>query len=179
MKHKQIVVIGSAGGHDHSADLAAQVGKAIADKGFILVTGACEGLPLAAATAAKHAGGMVVGVHPALNAKETFKGHYVDGVDEPVYDAVIYTGAHMKGRNVTLVRSGDAIVMVGGRVGTINEFTIAYDEGHLIGVLDGSGGASAMARQIEELGKAKNTGARVIYSSDPQELVDKLAELLR
>ncbi len=55
MKHKQIVVIGSASGHDHSADLAAQVGKAVADKGFILVTGACEGLPLAAATAAKHA----------------------------------------------------------------------------------------------------------------------------
>ncbi len=79
------------------------------------------------------------------------------------------------GREVTNIRSSDMVVIVGGRSGTLGEFAIAYDEGKLIGVLEGSGG---ITRQIPELVASfgKDTGAHVIYEADPKILIHKLSE---
>jgi uncharacterized protein (TIGR00725 family) len=55
-------------------------------------------------------------------------------------DVVIYTGFGLKGRNVICVRSSDIVIIIAGSMGTLNEFTIAYDEGKIIGVLTGTGG---------------------------------------
>ena len=41
------------------------------------------------------------------------------------------------GREITNIRSCDIVVIVGGRIGTLGEFAIAYDEGRLIGILTG------------------------------------------
>ncbi|MFV2004813.1 MAG: protein containing YHS domain protein, partial [Gammaproteobacteria bacterium] len=59
------------------------------------------------------------------------------------------------------------------RSGTLGEFSIAYDEGKLIGVLQGTGG---IADTLPEIVKniEKDTGASLIYESDPVQLVEKL-----
>jgi hypothetical protein len=56
---------------------------------------------------------------------------------------LIFTGMEKKGRNLINIRSCDAGIFLAGRVGTLNEFTIMYDEGDnkTIGLLEGSGGA--------------------------------------
>lgn len=78
------------------------------------------------------------------------------------------------GREVTNIHSSDMVALVGGRSGTLGEFAIAYDEGKLIGVLEGTGGIADATPQI--LGTIeKDTGARLIYSRDPVELVDHLS----
>lgn len=172
---KTIAVLGSSSGLKESEALAEQLGKILAEKGFTVITGAGAGLPLKAAAAAKKAGGLVIGMSPAQNSAEHMKQH-PDQKD--VFSFIAYTGFGQKGRNVLLVRSADAVITVGGAIGTLNEFTIAYDEGKLIGVLEGSGGASDKIRELEPLGKSKNTGAIVIYSKDPKKLVDALAAAL-
>ena len=148
------------------------LGSAVASRGCVLVTGACPGLPLAAACGAKQAGGLVVGVSPAMSLEEHV-GKYASPT--AFHDVLVYTGSGMMGREVINIRTSDIVVIVGGRSGTLGELAIAYDEGKLIGVLTGMGGISGMVADILAA-CAKDTGARVVYDDDPARLV---AELLR
>jgi uncharacterized protein (TIGR00725 family) len=173
---KAIAVIGSSSGLKESEGLAQKIGNALAKKGIIVVTGAGSGLPLIAAAAAKKAGAMTIGISPAQDVQGHKKMH--PGQPNNVFDFIVYSGFGLKGRNVLLIRSAPAAIMIGGSIGTINEFTIAYDEGKVIGVLEGSGGATKLAKQIDKLGKAKKTGAKVIYSKDPKALVEKVCRLI-
>lgn len=132
-------VMGSASGEFSSAarERAYVVGRAIAERGFILITGACPGLPYECARGAREQGGLSVGISPALSLDEHVH-KYLSPAD--VFDVLIYTGSGLMGREVTNIRSSDMVVIVGGRSGTLGEFAIAYDEGKLIGILQGTGG---------------------------------------
>ena len=64
------------------------------------------------------------------------------------------------------------MAIVGGRSGTLGEFAIAYDEGKIIAVLQGTGG---IADHLPEVLKVidKETGAEIVYETDPAALVEK------
>jgi predicted Rossmann-fold nucleotide-binding protein len=68
----KIGVMGEAGSNIPSEHLekATELGQAIADADCVVVTGACPGLPLAAALGAKRNGGTVIGISPALSLDE-------------------------------------------------------------------------------------------------------------
>jgi uncharacterized protein (TIGR00725 family) len=156
-------------------DGAHALGRAIAASGCILVTGGCPGLPLAAACGAKEAGGFVVGISPGLSLDEHV---YKYGSPTDFHDVLIYTGSGLMGREVVNIRSSDIVVIIGGRSGTLGELAISYDEGKLIGVLTGTGGISDMVRDILAA-CAKETGARVLYDSEPTRLVQELLRVYR
>ena len=154
------------------AQACRQLGRAIAAQGCCLLTGACPGLPHEAVLGAKEAGGHVIGISPALNLKEhveTFASPYEQ------YDVLIYTGLGLMGRELINVRSSDIVVVIGGRCGTLGEFSIAYEEGKLIGALTGTGGISAVLADVER-SLGKNTGAEIIYDAEPEQLIRKLLE---
>lgn len=164
-----IGVMGGASGR-FSPDVverAGVLGRTIASHGCTLVTGACPGLPLAAAKGAAEKGGLVVGISPGLSRDE-----HIHKYDSPTefHDVLIFTGSGLMGREVVNIRSSDIVVIVGGRSGTLGELAISYDEGKLIGVLTETGGISDMVRDILEV-CAKDTGARVLYDSDPEHLI--------
>jgi len=170
-----IGVMGSAD-ETHPAEIEDKVralGQAIAQRGFLLITGACPGLPYECARGARAAGGLSVGISPALSLDE-----HVHKYHSPsdVFDVLIYTGSGLMGREVTNIRSSDIVIIVGGRSGTLGEFAIAYDEGKLIGVLEGSGGITATIPDIIAGFGDKDTGARLVYDADPAKLVQRLAE---
>jgi len=150
--------------------LAEQVGEAIARADCVLVTGGCPGLPLAAARGAKNAGGMVIGISPGLSLEE-----HVFKFESPTvhHDVLIFTGSGLMGREVVNIRSSDIVVIIGGSSGTLGELAIAYDEGKLIGALTGIGGISDMAESILAACH-KQTGARVLYDSHPDKLIERL-----
>jgi predicted Rossmann-fold nucleotide-binding protein len=52
------------------------------------------------------------------------------------------------GREVVNIRSSDVVIIIGGRSGTLGEFSIAYDEGKLIGILIGTGGITSEIKHI-------------------------------
>ncbi len=164
--------MGSAGGklEDKARQLAHRLGVAIAKRGYVLITGACPGMPHEAVRGAKEEGGIVVGVSPALNLEE-----HVGKYHSPTrgYDAIIYTGSGLMGREIENIRSCDVVIFVGGRSGTLGEFAIAYDEAKVIGIVEGTGGITEHLREIINMMK-KETGAIVCYDADPERLLDKL-----
>jgi hypothetical protein len=152
-----------------------QLGKAISENGCCLLTGACPGMPHLTVLGAKEVGGHVVGISPAASLKEhveTFGSPYKE------YDALIFTGLGLMGREIINIYSSDIVVVVGGRSGTLGEFSIAYEYGKLIGVLQGSGGISGLLKRVEANLK-KGTGAQIIYEKDPVSLVKRLLERYR
>ncbi len=118
-------------------EFAELLGAALAQQDCILVTGATTGLPDLVAKAFRSHGGFALGISPAHDRKEHLERY---GLPDDGADVIIYTGFGYKGRNVINVRSADIVIIFGGATGTLNEFTIAYDEGKIIGVLEGSGG---------------------------------------
>lgn len=148
------------------------LGEEIAKRGCALLTGGCPGLPYQATKGAKAQGGMTIGISPALTLEEHIKTFRSPAED---IDVMIYTGSGLMGREVTAVRSCDIVIIVGGRSGTLGEFAIAYDEGRLIGVLEGSGGIADEIKRFVDIIK-KTTGSKIIYSPDPVELVTKLLQ---
>jgi uncharacterized protein (TIGR00725 family) len=170
-------VMGSAGGKLQSETLqpVRRLGAAIARRGYVLITGACPGIPHEAVKGAMEEGGIVVGVSPALNLEEHVRRYH-----SPTrgYDTIIYTGSGLMGREIENIRSCDVIIFAGGRSGTLGEFAIAYDEGKVIGVLEGTGGVTEHLKTIITMVK-KDTGAIVCYDSDPESLLDKLEQIYR
>ena len=168
-------VMGSAGGVmvAEVRALVRRLGQEIASRGYVLVTGACPGLPQDAVIGAKENCGVVVGVSPALNIEE-----HVRKYRSPTrgYDAIIYTGSGLMGREIENIRSCDVVIFAGGRSGTLGEFAIAYDEGKIIGVLSGSGGITDHLQTIVGMVN-KDTSAVLRYDSDPARLLDKLEEV--
>jgi uncharacterized protein (TIGR00725 family) len=167
-------VMGSASG-ELDADVVVVVrrlGAAIAAAGCTLITGACPGIPYVAVEGAKEAGGLVVGISPALSEVE-----HVQRFGAPVagFDVIVYTGSGLMGREVVNIRSSDIVVIAGGRSGTLGEFAIAYDEGRLVGVLSGTGGIADMVDELVER-VHKETGAFVLYDDDPDRLVRRLID---
>ena len=157
-------------------DKAKAIGQAIAACDVILLTGATTGLVYETGKAASDAGGLHIGISPAGNEREHLE-HYQLPLD--ACDAIIYTGFGLKGRNVVLVRSCDVVLFIAGSIGSLNEFTIAYDEGKVIGCLTGTGGVADEAEKIVRT-FAKQTKARIIYDDEPELLIRAcLAEFSR
>lgn len=145
---------------------ATELGRQLARRGAVVLTGATTGYSLAAALGAAEAGGLVLGVSPYVDRAEHAR---MNGPLEP-FAAILYSGFGCKGRNVLNIRGCDAVLFVSGSMGTLNEFTIAYDEGKTIGVLTGTGGYSDTYAGLAA-NAGKQTGARVAYESDPGALV--------
>jgi uncharacterized protein (TIGR00725 family) len=170
-------VMGSAGGPFDPEVLARvyRLGQEIARRGYVLITGACPGIPHEAVKGAKSEGGFVVGVSPALNFREHVRSYH-----SPTrgYDVMIYTGSGLMGREIENIRSSDVVVFAGGRSGTLGEFAIAYDEGKVIGVLEDTGGVTDHMGEIVRL-VGKSTGARLVSHHDPARLMDGLEDVYR
>jgi len=173
----QICVSGASKGHsvEEGRLLAAAVGAAIAKAGHTLLTGATIGLPNYAAESYKVAGGkMSLGISPATSKIEHVRKYRLP---TEAYDSILYTGLHYVGRDTLLINSSDAVVSIGGRLGTLHEFTIAMETDTPIGFLQGAGGVST---EIMDILKAagEERSSNVVFSDDPEDLVDQLTNLL-
>ena len=173
----QICVSGAAKGNsvEKGSELAKSIGAAIAEAGHSLMTGATIGLPDYAAAGYKNAGGkMSFGLSPAASKAE----HIIKyRLPTKYYDAILYTGLHYGGRDALLINSADAVVTIGGRLGTLHEFTIAAETHTPIGILESAGGISA---QIEGLLKLLPNADPdlVVFEEEPYRLIAKLTAML-
>jgi len=171
-----ICVSGAAAGAtvDESHAKAEALGKAVAKEGHILTTGATVGLPYYAAYGAKQAGGVSIGFSPATSLREHIRKYRLP---HDVFDFLNFTGLSYVGRDLYLVQSSDAVITVGGRFGSLHEFTSALEAHKPCGVLLGSGGTADL---IPELMKTLEPpdGDLVIYDEDPTRLVHKVVAVL-
>jgi uncharacterized protein (TIGR00725 family) len=174
----QICVSGAAKGAsvEEGKELARAAGAAIAKAGHSLLTGATVGLPNYAAEAYKAAGGkMSVGISPAASKIE-----HVMKYRLPIesYDTILYTGLHYIGRDTLLITSSDAVVSIGGRLGTLHEFTIAMESDTPIGFLQGAGGISTEIQSIMTAANSSHADNPTFFSENPEELIHELTHAL-
>jgi uncharacterized protein (TIGR00725 family) len=173
----QICVSGAAKGQsvEEGRELAIAAGAAIAKAGHSLLSGATVGLPNYAAEGYKAAGGpMSLGISPASSKIEHVLKYRLP---TEAYDAILYSGLHYVGRDTLLIQSSDAVVSIGGRLGTLHEFTIAMETDTPIGFLQGAGGVSTEIMDILHAA-GESRSKNVVFSDDPLELIAKLTAIL-
>lgn len=156
-----------------TVEKAMEIGRIIARRGMVLVTGATTGIPYWSAKGAKEAGGIVIGISPAASKAAHVKTYHLP-ID--FHDLIIYTGFDYSGRNLLLTRSADAIITIYGRIGTLNEFTIAFEDKKPQGILTGTGGMSDELHEI--LVKSHRGMGKTVFESDPETLIDKVMQII-
>jgi len=176
----QICVSGAASGETVTAShqLAYDLGKAIAERNKTLLTGATVGLPhyaaMGYASVQDTHHGVSVGFSPASSFREHVAAYKLPTKE---FDYINFTGMEYVGRDVHLVRSSDAVITVGGRMGSLHELATALESRKVCAVLLGSGGLADYVPTLIE--KIEAPGAKdIIFDTDPGRLVDKVIKAL-
>lgn len=175
----QICVSGAAAGSTVAGahDVAFELGAEIAKAGKTLLTGATVGLPHYAAMgfmSVKNPKGVSVGFSPATSFREHVATYRLPTKE---FDYINFTGMEYVGRDVHLVRSADAVITVGGRMGSLHELATALESRKVCGVLLGSGGLADYAATL--LKNVEAPGAKdVIFDTDPKRLITKVVAAL-
>jgi len=188
MKYKIGVYGSAAGDYETYTPLAKEVGRLLGEHAdsVILITGACPGLPYAAAKSAAALGVEVWGFSSSTN-EAAQRQEYADD-DLSIYEKLVYVPedfpladddrARKKYRNVISTAACNAAIIISGRWGSLNEFTNLIDMGKTVGVLTGSGGIAdelpALSQKISKAGQG-----RVLFDNDAGKLVEKLLTALR
>lgn len=158
---------------DGALEIAKELGREIVRQGAVIVTGATTGWPLWSTIGAKEEGGTSIGVSPASTEKE----HVEEwGLPIDYLDVIIYTGQGFPGRDILLTRTTDAVILGCGRIGTIHEFTVAFEDGKPVGVLEGCWETDETLKTILERGHRPNE--KIIFDSDPKRLVQRIIEMV-
>ncbi|HWA31969.1 MAG TPA: hypothetical protein VG694_00745 [Candidatus Paceibacterota bacterium] len=177
--HQQIKICVSGAaetGHcgPNALEKAKELGYEIARQGAVLVTGATTGFPFWVAMGVKEAGGISIGFSPAANEREHAE---VYKLPLDYMDLIIYTGFGYAGRDLLLTRSADAVICGCGRIGTIHEFTIAFEDGKPIGIYEGPWEMAGELKEILEKGHRPNS--KIVSGLDPKKLVSEIIDLIR
>ncbi len=114
----QVAVCGPADCTEAERRAAYEVGALLAGRGAVVLCGGYTGVMAAVTEGARSAGGLVVGV--------------LSGADRagaaPGLSAAVVTGMG-QARNAILVRSADAVIVIGGSWGTLSELALAMRRG--------------------------------------------------
>ncbi|MEK7613030.1 MAG: hypothetical protein AAB449_02725 [Patescibacteria group bacterium] len=155
-------------------DKGIALGQEIAKHDAVLVTGATTGFPLWAAMGAKQAGGFVLGFSPASSEKE-----HIETYNLPVeyHDVIVYTGFGYPGRDLILTRSSDGVFFGCGRIGTIHEFTISFEDKKPIGIFEADWETDEVIKDMLEKGHRPND--RILFDADPKHLVERVIALVK
>lgn len=157
-------------------NVAEELGREIVRHGAILVDGATTGFPYWTAKGAKSEGGFVIGISPAASEREHLQTYKLP-ID--YHDLIIYTGFNYSGRNLLLTRSADAIIIGCGRIGTLNEFTIAFEDGKPIGILEGDWETDEVLKMMmEKSHRFAERKDRIVFGKDPKVLVEDVIKII-
>ncbi|MBI4068069.1 LOG family protein [Candidatus Kaiserbacteria bacterium] len=153
-------------------EIGKEIGRQVVRQGAVLITGATTGFPLYAAVGAKEEGGFSIGFSPAASERE-----HVETFRLPLdyMDVVVYTGFGFPGRDLLMTRSADAVAVGCGRVGTIHEFTIAYEDKKPVGILEGAWQTDEVIKYIMK--ESNRPMSNVVTDTDPRALIERLIEM--
>lgn len=125
----QVCIIGNSQATPHQMEVAEAAGRILATHGHTVVTGGRTGVMEAAAKGAREAGGIAVGILPT---EDTSSSNSYNNV-------VIPTGMGYT-RNALNILAAQAVICVGGMVGTMNEMGFAWMWQRPMWGIQGTGG---------------------------------------
>lgn len=152
-----IGVIGSDGKiSEHAEKISENIGQEIARNGLVLLCGGRGGVMEAASKGARKGNGLVIGILPGLDKKES----------NPYLDVALTTGIN-NARNALVASCSDAVIVINGRIGTLSEIGLALCYDKPVIAVRGTGGVAESAEEkIKEM-EIKNK----IYTADPDKAV--------
>lgn len=163
-KRVQIAVIGSSGVIDSKLfSLAYEVGQEIAKRGAVLICGGRDGIMEAVSKGVKDGAGISVGIVPSYTGKDA----------NPYLTITIATGIGFA-RNTLVVASSDAVIVIGGRAGTLSELAIASLLNKPLIALIKGGGVAKIAEKLVEEGIIN----RIYEAESPKEAVEKAIDMV-
>ena len=152
MKEKLFIsVIGASKCSAKEAKLAEEVGRELAKRGAVLICGGLTGVMEAACRGAKSEGGLTVGILPGNSRNDA--NQYVT---IPIITGIGYA------RNSIVAKSGQAVIAIGGKYGTLSE--IAYALQDKIPVI-------GLGTWVLATGKSKDES--IVIAKDASDAVDK------
>ena len=116
-----MAVVGAGDATPEQKELAETVGRALAERGAVVVSGGLGGVMEAACRGAREAGGTTLGILPGHDRREA----------NPYVEVAIPTGLG-EARNALVVRAADSLVAVGGGFGTLSEVALALKAGKTV-----------------------------------------------
>lgn len=146
-----ISVIGSSTADAQLATLAESVGRELAEREVTVVCGGLGGVMEAACKGAKSAGGRTIGILPGNDPSEA--NAYVD---IPICTGIGYA------RNVIVVKTGSAVIAVGGAFGTLSEM------GHAL-----ADGIPVIGLQTWSLSQSGQPSGAIEIAADPVDAVER------
>lgn len=179
LKKKVVISVSGAAEVSHcgaeALNIAKELGREIARQGCILSTGATSGFPHASAQGYKEAQGIFsLGLSPAADEKE-HQNLYLLPLD--YCDVIIYTGFGFPVRDIMLTKSSDAMIIGCGRIGTIHEFTVAFEANMPVGILEGPWATDDVIRDI--IRNSNRTNPNVIFDASPKRMIERLTAMVK
>jgi hypothetical protein len=153
---------------------AKELGREIARHGAIITTGATTGFPMYSAMGAKDECGLSIGFSPASTELE-----HVETYQLPLdyMDVIVYTGFGYSGRDLLFVRSSDAMIIGPGRIGTLNEFSVAFEDQKPMGILEGDWDTDELIKLV--IDSAHRPNPNIIFGADSKVLVEQLIDMVQ
>ena len=155
MKEKLFIsVIGASKCSAKEARLAEEVGRELAKRGAVVICGGLTGVMEAACRGARSEGGLTVGILPG-NSRNDANPY----VDIPILTGMGYT------RNPVVVRTGQAVIAIGGKYGTLSEIAYALQEK-----------IPVIGLGTWKLATGKSKDESIVIAKDASDAVDKALE---
>jgi hypothetical protein len=114
MGRKIIGVIGAGTAGKEILEMAEEVGRLVAENGFLLICGGMGGVMEASAKGAMEAGGTTIGILPNP-----------DRHSANPYIGIPIATSFGEARNLIIIRTADVLIAVGGEYGTLSEIAFA------------------------------------------------------
>jgi len=152
-----ISVIGASNCSAKESKLAEEVGRELARRGAIVICGGLNGVMEAVCRGAKSEGGLTIGILPGNNRRDA----------NPYVDIPIITGIGYA-RNSIVAKSGQAVIAIGGKYGTLSEIAYALqDKIPVIGL------------GTWKLATIKSKDESIIIANNASDAVDKAIESIK
>ncbi len=159
MSEKRKKIIAVIGGSEPSAEearLAEEIGRELAKRGATLVCGGLGGVMEAACRGASSAGGVTIGILPGDSPEAA----------NPYVQIPIVTGMGYA-RNVSVVKSAQAVIAIGGSYGTLSEIAHALQSD-----------IPVIGLNTWELSRNGQQDNSIILAQNPTEAVNKALNLI-
>ena len=154
---KFIAVIGGSDPSPEANKLAEEVGRELARRDVVLICGGMGGVMEAACKGASAEGGMTIGILPGDSRQAA----------NPYVQIPIVTGIGYA-RNVTVVKSAQAVISIDGSYGTLSEIAYALQ-----------GDIPVIGLNTWSLTRDGQTDNPIIQAANPTDAVNKALDLIK
>lgn len=172
----KVAVIGSAENPKNKKHikLCENIGKYLCDKNLQILTGGSSGIPGLIVKNLNKVFNSAIAYSPDRNEKEHNLRH--DNLNSEYFTEIKYFKGFTN-RSLKMIEDSDFVLVVGGRMGTLSEFTIALEEGKKVLVIKGTGGITNHLEYIIKVAK-KEFPNQVFFEKDYKKGIDKLVEIV-